>query len=355
MKKLILILLIFVFACMPAYAEENDNIYHSKVTEFTEEYGVDFAKLKEYPFETIWDTAKEAVTDKIKSPLKLFAKITSVLLLTSFINFFASDQHKLLISTINTVTMIVLFTNMSDSFMLMCSNIISGLSDVRNFMTAFLPVFAGVSFASGEMITSTVYTGFFMICVVTVADFCMKYIIPSVNLFMALGITSSISPVINLKPFCTLYSKAVKIGMTASVSVLCFFLTLQTTITQSQDSMALKTGKFIVNSAVPIIGSALQSAVGSIYSSMGVLKGFFGVAGILVIINMFLPAVTSLALNWIGYYFMIALSEILENETATDILTVFKETTEILLSMSVLFMILLVFSITVMIKITQGV
>lgn len=353
MKKLILTVLIFAAVCIPVYAAESENVYYEKVTAFVEEYDVDFHNLKNYPFETLWDAVKKAVTDKFKSPFELFFRITAVLLLTSFINFFASDRYKQIVNTVNVVTMLVLFTNISDSFISMCTEITSGLTDVRNFMTAFLPVFAGISFASGEMITSTVYTGFFMVCVVTVADFCMKYIVPSINLFMALGITSSISQVINLKPLCRLYSKAVKIGMTAAVSVLCFFLTLQTTITQGQDSMAVKTGKLIVNSAVPIIGSALQSAVGSIYASMGVLKGFFGIAGILIIINMFLPYVTNLAVNWVGYYLMIALSEILENKTATELLTVFKETTEILLSMSVLFMVLLIFSLTVMIKITQ--
>ena len=193
-----------------------------------------------------------------------------------------------------------------------------------------------------------------MISVVSVEDFCIKYILPSVNLFIAVGITSSVSPVINLKPMCELYSKAVKIAMTTVVSVLCFLLTLQTTITQSQDSLAVKTGKMIIGSSVPIIGSALQSAVGSIYASVGVLKGFFGIAGVMVVINMFLPVIVTLSVNWLGYYVSIMIGEILDNKIATEILSGMKDVVEILLSMSVLFMILLIFSMTIMIKTTCG-
>ncbi len=355
MKKLVLIVLIFISLCMPVAAQDNKNMYYEKVDDFISSYNIDFEKLKEYPFETLWDAAKSAIKRGLTNPLRIFYKITAVLLLTSFINFFAADQSKQIIFVVNTVAVLVLFSNVFDSFLLLMEETSGRLFDVKNFMTAFLPVLAGVSFASGEFITSTVYTGFFMISIVTVANFCINVIIPSINLFMAAGITASVSPIVNLKPICEMYSKAVKIAMTGAVSVLCFVLTLQTTITQSQDSLAVKTGKFLVGSAVPIIGSALQSAVGSVYASVGVLKGFFGVAGIIVIINMFLPSIVNLAVNWVGYYLMIVISEILENKTASDILTRFKDVVEILLSMSVLFMVLLIFSLAVMIKTTQGV
>ncbi|MBE6877618.1 MAG: hypothetical protein E7488_00410 [Ruminococcaceae bacterium] len=354
-KKITFVALIFITVCMPVHAQETGNSYYEKAEDFISEYDMDFDKLKEYPFETLWYTAKSSVKKGLAGPLKIFCRISAVLLLTSFINFFITEQSKQIIFVVNTVAVLVLFSNVFDSFLLLMEETGGRLFDVKNFMTAFLPVLAGISFASGELITSTLYTGFFMISIVTVANFCINVIIPSIKLFMAIGVTAVVSPIINLKPICEMYSKAVKIAMTAAVSVLCFVLTLQTAITQSQDSLAIKTGKFIVGSAVPIIGSALQSAVGSVYSSVGVLKGFFGVAGIIVIINMFLPSIISLAVNWIGYYLMMVLSEILENTTASDILSVFKEVVEIMLSMSVLFTVLLVFSLTVMIKVTQGV
>ena len=225
---------------------------------------------------------------------------------------------------------------------------------MKNFITAFIPIFAGVAFASGEMVTSTVYTGFFLMSVIAVANFCTGIIVPSVNLFLVLGITSSLTSIVNLKPVCELYCKVVKCAMVAAVSLICFVLTLQTAITQSQDSLALKTGKLLIGSAVPIIGSALQSAVGSIYAGMGILKGFCGVAGILVVVNIFLPYIIQLAVNWLGYYVMAVISEMLENKIAKVILSVFKDVVEILISMSFLFMVLLIFSLSIMIKIGGG-
>jgi len=112
----------------------------------------------------------------------------------------------------------------------------------------------------------------------------------------------------------------------------------------------LKAGKLFVTSAVPIIGSSLENAVGSIYASMAVLKGFCGLAGIAVIISIFLPHILTLTVSWIGYHIVIALSEMLENKTASNVLNCFREVVEILLSMCVLFSVLLIFSLTIMIR-----
>jgi len=105
-----------------------------------------------------------------------------------------------------------------------------------------------------------------------------------------------------------------------------------------------------MTSTVPIIGSSLENAVGSIYASMRVLKSFCGLAGIGAIISIFLPHIVTLSVNWIGYQFMIALSEILENKSVTGLLNCFKDIIEILLSMCVLFAVLLIFSLTIMIQ-----
>ena len=354
MKKFIYIIPLILCLSVQVSAQE-ENTYYSTAENFISEYSVDFEQLKEKPFEALLETAGTAVKKAVGKPLKIFYKITAVLLMSSFISLFSSGISDKVMNVVNVVTMTVLFTNVFQDISMITEDIVEGLVDVRNFMTAFLPVFAGISFASGEMVTSAVYTGFFMICVVTVANFCISYVIPSVNLFLAAGIASSVSPVIKLESLCEFYVKAVKMAMTAAVSVICFVLTLQTAIAQGQDSLAVKTGKLIVNSAVPIIGSALQSAVGSVYASMGVLKGFFGIAGIMVVINMFLPSIVILAVNWTGYYLTAVLGEILENDTAVQILTKFRQVMEILLSVSVLFMVLLIFSMTVMIKTTQGV
>ena len=349
-KIFAILLMITMFLPVTVFAEEEYNYYQSKTEEIVQKYNIEFEKIKEYPFETLWDVVKNTVKKSIEKPFVIFYQIFAVILLTSFVNFLTFDNNKQAVSIVNIVAVLILFYNIFNDFVVVAEEIGDKLVEVKDFITTFIPVLAGIAFASGEFVSSTVYSGFFVLSVAFVADFCVKYILPSINLFMAVGVTASVSKVVNLKPICDFYSKTVKIAMTASVSLLCFVLSLQTAISQGKDTLALKAGKMIVTSTVPIIGSALEGAVGSVYASMGVLKGFCGIAGIAAIINIFLPTVIRLVISWIGYSITAAVSTILENEAAANILDCFKEVMEIFLSMVVLFMVLLIFSITIMIK-----
>lgn len=351
MKKIILIITAIIFFSIPVSADGIEDRYTQKLENIVTEYEIDFDKLKENPFETLYECVKKTIKAPIDKSLNIVYKTAGVLLLTSFINLFSLGNNDVS-KTINTVAVAVIFYTVFDSVLYMIHNVSDMLFDVKNFMTVFLPVFGGISFAAGEVATSALYTGFFLVSVISVANFCVNYILPSVNLYLAVGITSQVSSVINLKPLCEFYTKTVKTAMTATVSVLCFVLSLQTVIAQGKDGLVLKAGKMIVTSTVPIIGSALESAVGSVYASMGVLKGFCGIAGVAVIISIFMPHIVSLAWYWICCQLMIVFGAIIENKLAQELLAYFKDVIEILISMCVLFLILLVFSVTVMIKAT---
>lgn len=359
MKKIFRVLttiMIIIFCAIPAYAQvEDSNVFEDKLDEISQQSELELDEIKNSPFNSIIETIKESILKGLSKPLTVFYKIAAILLLSAVINFFTAQESKNITQLVNTVCVLVIFYNLFASFNILLGDVSESLYNIKNFLITFLPVFASISAASGEILTSTVYTGFFLFSIVIISDFCVKYILPSISLFLAIGITSSMSSAINLKSLCEFYSKAVKVVMTAAVSILCFALTIQTAITQGQDTLAIKTGKLFVTSAVPIIGSTLQSAVGSVYASMKVLKGFSGLVGIAGILQIFLPAIITLSINWCGFYAVIILSDILENETAVNVLSRFKDTIEILLSMTVLFLVLLVFSLSVMIKLTQGV
>lgn len=350
MKKLIVSVFVIIICALPVSAQDIEKDYSQKIDEIVSEYNIEFDNLTEHPVETIWDIIKTQVKNYFVLPVDSLYKIISILLITTLINFLNFENNKDISQLINTVAMLLMFYSVYDLFNDILANVSEMLYNVKNFMLSFIPIFGGISFASGEIVTSSVYTGFFLVTIVAVADVCVAYIIPSINLYIALGVTSGLSSVINLKPLCDLYSKSVKIIMTAVVSAIGFMLSIQNVISQSKDGLVLKAGKLFVTSAVPIIGSSLESAVGSVYASMAVLKGFCGLAGIAAVLWIFLPNIFILTANWLCYQTMSVTGEILENRWAKNLLDCFKEVTEILLSMCVLFMILLVFSLTIMIK-----
>ena len=198
-------------------------------------------------------------------------------------------------------------------------------------------------------------SGFFLMSLIFISDLCARFILPSINLYLAVTVTNATAPGIRLKSLCDFYLKCVKWILRSVVSLVCFILTIQTTITQGQDNLAVKAGKMVVSTAVPIIGSALKEAVGSVYASMEVVKGFAGAVGIISVAYIFLPSIIMLILYWLSTRGLIIVSDVLDNSMTKSVLEGFRGVIELLLSIVFLFMILLIFSLTIMIKITQGV
>jgi len=71
-------------------------------------------------------------------------------------------------------------------------------------------------------------------------------------------------------------------------------LSIQTVVSASSDTLALKTAKFIVGSSVPLAGTALSEALTTVTASLGLLKSSVGVYGVVACVAIFLPFLAEL-------------------------------------------------------------
>lgn len=343
---------ILIFYPLKVRAEEG---YQDQIDKIATEQNIDTENILSLGLKEILEYVSGILKDKVQQPLKLLYRISAVIILCSMVKLFEGNVNNGISEVINSLCVLTVFITLLTPFKELMNMVGQTLIDVKNFMVTFLPLFAGISASSGEFLTSTIYTGFFLVSLVTISNFCVTSILPTMNLYLAMTVTNSVSPGIRLKSLCDFYLKSVKWLMRALVSVICFILTVQTTITQGQDNLAVKAGKVVVSSAIPVIGSALQDAIGSVYASMEAVKGFAGAVGILTIMSIFLPSIISLAVYWLCTNGMYIISDVLDNGVISNILQGFIGIIELMLSMVFLFLIMLLFSLTIMIKLTQGV
>ena len=88
---------------------------------------------------------------------------------------------------------------------------------------------------------------------------------------------------------CELLAKAVKWLLGLVSVVFGAVLGLQSVLAQNADTLAMKTGKFLLSSSIPVVGSVASDAMGSVLSGLRVLKGSLGFAAIAVLAIDFLP------------------------------------------------------------------
>ena len=109
MKKIAIAIFVIIIMAIPVSAQDMDIVYSRQIDNIISEYSIDFEKLKEYPFETIWDMVKTNIKNYLVVPVGALYKITSILMIATLINFLNFDNNKQIAQIINTVAMLIMF------------------------------------------------------------------------------------------------------------------------------------------------------------------------------------------------------------------------------------------------------
>ena len=350
MKKILCILVpLFIFNLpFTVYAKTE---YENQLNDLTDEYGIDYENIKDITVEKFICQIKSDILEEIHKPFDMFLKMSGIIILCAVLKTINNDSNNIL----DTLCTLIVFISILTPLETLITSIGENIFAIKNFMISFLPILSGISMASGEFVTSTIYNGLFFTSLIFIADFCIKTILPSINLFFAMIVSNALSPFIRLKSLSEFYLKVVRWSMRAAVSLICFALTFQTTISQGKDTLAIKTGKLFAGSAIPIIGSSLQEAEGSVFAGMEVIKGFAGATGMIVILYIFLPSIISLVVYWVYTNCLFIICDMFDVKSISECVKGFVNIIELLISIVLLFMVMLIFSLTMMIAFTNGV
>ena len=339
-----------IFIQMPVYALTD---YQEEINNIADGYNIDSGKIRQADMQIFIDYISENIKSVYKKPLKITLEIAVVIIMYSLSKTLLAENTAT--STAETVSVITVFLLLISPTKEMLSFITENLISVKSFMVSFVPVFSGIIMASGEFFTATVYAGAFITAMISVSNLCIDIIIPSIRIYFSVFIADALSPFIRLKSLGEFYYKSVKNVMKICVALICFLLTLQTTISQGKDTLAVKTGKLIAGTAVPIIGSSLQDAVASIYAGMESIKAYAGVVGLAAVFMIFMPSIIKLAVYWIYTNVLYIFGDILDTPPLCKCIRGFIDIIELLLSITSLYMVMFIFSITIMIAVTNGV
>lgn len=163
------------------------------------------------------------------------------------------------------------------------------LEGVSGFMLLYIPIMAGLMIASGQEISGASYYGTMMVAGQVVSRLSSKLVMPLLNIFLGMSVTSAISPRMNLKAFCDMAYKVAKWILTFITILFVTLLTVQSLVTSSMDAVTNKTLRFAVSSFVPVVGGTLGDALSAVSGSLKLLKSGAGVFAIIGASFIFLP------------------------------------------------------------------
>lgn len=318
MKKIITIFIIsislVIISTVAVNAEENadessflydlSEIYNSlsdEAKQSLEDIGAASADpnaLSEISFNSIVAEILDLAGENVSSPLKGLISITALLLLSSILSAYKSTLNSDISTALNITTTLCITCAVAVPAISVINNTASVISTASNLMIAYIPIMVVIMATSGHAVSGASYYSMMLAAGEGVGQLSSKVIVPLLNMFLGLSITSSVSPDINLSGFINMFSKAIKWILGFGMTIFTAVLALKQLITSSLDDVSTRAVRFTLNSFIPIVGSALSDAYKTVLGSVGLLKSGVGVFVILSVAVVFLPVILQ-SIMWI--------------------------------------------------------
>ena len=247
-----------------------------------------------------------------KAPLNSFAICIGIMLLCTVTEGFRFGlAEKRLLTVQNAVSAVCVCTAVImplGSLIYKTSEIINGAA---GFMLLYVPVLAGLLLTSGRETTAAAYYGSMMTFGNFVSAVSSKIVIPLMNVFLALSLTSAVSPKLSFGSLCGSLYKTAKQVLVFVMSVFVTVTSIQTIVTSSMDNVSKRTIRFALGSFVPVVGNVVGEAITTFNGSLDMLRAGAGVFVIIASGLIVLPVLLECTIWRMALYVLDSSAEIL--------------------------------------------
>lgn len=298
--KILAVICLFAFLfALPVCAEEGDTIdgIYSYLPEeakeiFENEGFTDSGWTENLDTAGFFSLVISFFKEGFSSPLAVLCKSLSVLILAALMSSYSSDtKTSAVVDSVCTVSIAVILAVPIYEIIAAAKEALSGVSI---FMSGSVPLFAAVKAAAGKPISVTGGASVLLFACQALSYLCAFLLVPFMNSYLALGICSSFSGKNAAAGIMNSIKKVSMWVLSLCVSVFLFILSAKGIAGKGEDTLAMKTTKFVLGTTVPVVGTALSESASSVEASLSALSGTAGVYIILGVFVIMLPLLTEL-------------------------------------------------------------
>lgn len=319
MKKIILsviMMLTISFLCVPctAHAEESgmseqaigqevDGILYDNDADLT------YSEVKDISFGGIIGKITAGVKDRLTAPAKMLKAVLIAVILAGVLkcigeSSFTEGRNSGIYSI---VCVILIMSSVMPPLAEVLGDALEAVRRTGRFVEVFVPVFTGITIASGNITTAGTYN----IAVIGASEVIVRlseaFLMPAVCIMAALGTAGSVFPGASLESISQFMKKTVTWAMSITMTLFICFVTMKCDLGGKADGVAAKTARMVISGSVPVVGGAVSDAYSTVKSGFGVIHGTVGTAGVFAVILMIAPPVIEIAVYrfvmWAGASF----------------------------------------------------
>lgn len=314
-KLIIAIVVVFVFSALltfsstaEEYSDYGLNELYDAVPEeikgYLDENGisVDGNGIENIDIKNILYDIINYISDNIKQPLAMFSSLLAVIILCTIVrnmyDFGNNDSVSGVFTIVSALTSIIIISAFLSSLI---ETINTAINSVSGFMITYIPVLAGIIAIGGHASTAAVFSSVMIISIEILTQITVNILFPLTSCLVGISVASGVDKDLNIDKLGDGLKKIVVWVLGLLMTIFIGFLTLQSNITASADTIALRIAKFTVSTSVPFVGGAVSDALSTVKSSIEILKSGVGSFGILIGVCILMP----IFLNVLCYRFFL--------------------------------------------------
>ncbi len=227
---------------------------------------------------------------------------------------------------------------------------------VTTLMQVISPFLMAVLIASGGITTTGIIQPLLLFISSFIGYIITNIIVPFLSISVAFNIIHSLNNKIGLSKLSKMFSSSSVWLIGVILTIFLGILSMETSITSSVDSLAIKTTSAVVSNFVPVVGKLFSDSFETVVGATKIVSKVGGVIGIIVIICvMFIPVIKIIAVSVIYNILSAVCEPICKDEKILKVLSnfasIYKTMSGILIGVAIIFII----SIGIILNIGSGI
>lgn len=247
-----------------------------------------------------WGYISNILVDDVLSFLPYVCMIIAIAVLYSMVSASHSGKNKTLNDVIHFVcygAVVVIVVLWASKLLMLTANTVT---NIKQQMDIIFPILLTVLTALGGNVAVSVYQPAMAILSGGVASIFTDILLPIFSFVLVFTVVSNLAKNIKFGKFADFFSSGFKWIMGIVLMIFSAFVSIQGLMAGSIDSISLKTAKYTIKSAVPLIGGFLSDGVSLIMVSSVLIKNAIGVGGLLILFcTIMLPIVKIIVFSFL--------------------------------------------------------
>ncbi len=291
----------------------------------------------------VFENSIEDLKQNMNAPLRLVSSVVGIVVLSIALSSFEGN-------TVSSGVVGFVYSLATASIVIVCLGdffevVKTTIDQANRFTTEFLAVYSGVLISAGAVTTSAMFGSILLIASKVFSVIIVSIISPLNGVMLGVSIAKG-SDEIGLTNITQAAKKLVIFSISILTAAVIAVAKLQISVSSAVDTASIKAGKYIVGTAIPIIGSSVSGAMGTVSGGLVTAKNGVGITGITIVSSLFLPVIIQGIVLVFSLKICEGLAFSVSNNAINGTLSAIRSAVEINIALIVSYFLIVIFSIS---------